>query len=246
MGPAFPESEHRERLSRARSVLRTAGFDGCVCVAPEHLYYLGGYDAHTHFSQQALIFTVGDDEPTLIIRDADIACATETSWLRDVRTYHHGVEDPAGLVASVAREKGLDGTRLGTELAAYALPAAFYLRLLGEFRHTTRFDDVGAIVGALRIVKSDAELDYVHTARRHSMEGLKTFFEHVACKDTEITLAGRIEGTLRKKGSEARASPPWRMVRVRKWIARELLSLHTFADVSFEDTKRLLVALQSH
>ena len=112
MGPAFAESEHRERLSRARQALAQAGLDGCVCVAPEHLYYLGGYDAHTHFSAQALVFSVSEEEsPTLVIRDADIACATETSWVRDVCTYHHGSEEPAELVAAVARERGWTGVR---------------------------------------------------------------------------------------------------------------------------------------
>jgi hypothetical protein len=33
---AFPESEHRERLARARKILRQNGIDCCVSVAPEH------------------------------------------------------------------------------------------------------------------------------------------------------------------------------------------------------------------
>ena len=51
MGPAFSESEHRERLDRARQALRRAGLDGCICIAPEHLYYLGGYDEGRAFKR---------------------------------------------------------------------------------------------------------------------------------------------------------------------------------------------------
>lgn len=36
---AFAESEYRDRLARARQTLQTDGLDGCICVAPEHLYY---------------------------------------------------------------------------------------------------------------------------------------------------------------------------------------------------------------
>jgi predicted deacetylase len=36
---AFTEAEHRERLGRARRALARAGFEACVSVAPEHLYY---------------------------------------------------------------------------------------------------------------------------------------------------------------------------------------------------------------
>ncbi|MCH7996960.1 MAG: aminopeptidase P family N-terminal domain-containing protein, partial [Chloroflexi bacterium] len=71
MGPAFPESEHRERLQRAREAMRHAGLDGCICVAPEHLYYIGGYDGHTYYWEQGLVFTEVYDEPTLVVRDVD-------------------------------------------------------------------------------------------------------------------------------------------------------------------------------
>ena len=55
----FSETEHRERLARARRVLSEAGFSACVSVAPEHLYYLAGYDAWVAVnSPQGLIFSV--------------------------------------------------------------------------------------------------------------------------------------------------------------------------------------------
>ena len=111
MGPAFSESEHRERLDRARQALRRAGLDGCICIAPEHLYYIGGYDAHTHFSEQALVFTTGDDEPTLVIREVDEPLANETSWVRDLRTYHFGSDNAAEIIAGVAKEKGILGKK---------------------------------------------------------------------------------------------------------------------------------------
>ena len=67
---AFPETEHRDRLARARERLARAGFAGCVSVAPEHLYYLGGYDAWVSVnSPQALVFRADGGEPTLVLRD---------------------------------------------------------------------------------------------------------------------------------------------------------------------------------
>jgi Xaa-Pro aminopeptidase len=61
---AFPGAEHRERLDRARRALANAGFDGAVVVAPEHLYYLAGYDSWVSVnSPQVLIFGTDDDEP---------------------------------------------------------------------------------------------------------------------------------------------------------------------------------------
>ena len=73
MPPAFLESEYRDRLARARNLLRDQGLDGCICIAPELLYYFAGHEAYTFFSDQALIFTTGDDEPSLVIREVDRA-----------------------------------------------------------------------------------------------------------------------------------------------------------------------------
>ena len=84
---AFPESEHRERLSRAREKIREADLAGCICVAPENIYYLIGYDSIAYFNYQALIISAEEDsEPTLVIRNVDLPLVKETSWIKDIRT----------------------------------------------------------------------------------------------------------------------------------------------------------------
>ena len=60
---AFNESEHRQRLERARHVLLANGIAVCISVAPEHLYYFGGYDSWVSVnSPQALIFAADGGE----------------------------------------------------------------------------------------------------------------------------------------------------------------------------------------
>ena len=52
---ALAEAEHRTRIERARQTLAENRLDGAICVAPEHIFYFGGYDAHTHFSEHARV-----------------------------------------------------------------------------------------------------------------------------------------------------------------------------------------------
>src|SRR5207244_12840146 len=126
---AFGEGEHRERLARAREGLARAGFDGCVSVAPEHLYYLGGYDAWVSVnSPQALVFRTDGGEPTLVLRDVDRPLALEPAWVKDLQTYRLHAEDPAGRSADVARERGLGHGRAAGGFQAYARPPARGLR----------------------------------------------------------------------------------------------------------------------
>src|ERR1700736_4787461 len=125
---AFPEEEHRARLRRARQALREADIACCISVAPEHLYYLGGYDSWVSVnSPQALIFSSDEDEPTLVVRNVDLALPRETSWVRDIRSYHLHAEDVAALIASVVAQKGCRGGRIGIETQSYALPHALGL-----------------------------------------------------------------------------------------------------------------------
>ena len=71
---AFELDEYRQRFDNARRAARSAGCGAAVVMAPEHLFYLGGYDSWVSVnSPQALIFTTGDDPPTLVLRDVDLA-----------------------------------------------------------------------------------------------------------------------------------------------------------------------------
>lgn len=205
---AFPESEHRERLGRARKALSEAELDCCICVGPELLYYFAGYDAHTHFSAQALVFGSGSEEPTLVIRDVDLGRAEITSWVKDVRTYRHGSQNPAELVARVVREKATGGTRLAADLKAYALTGAYVLSLV-EFLAPAKLEDFTDTLEAFRFVKSEREMAYVREAARFATAGLVRAREVIRPGVTEIQVAGEIEAAMREVGSEYPAMPTW-------------------------------------
>jgi Xaa-Pro dipeptidase len=209
MALAFTEAEFRHRISRTREALERAGVAGCICVSPENLFYLGGYDAHTHFSEQALVYTTGMDEPTLIIREIDVPSAKETSWLRDVRTYHFGSDEPANVVASVAREKKLVGHHIGMDLQSYALTASYYRRLLDALGTTTRVEDATRVLGRLRVLKSDAEIQYVRQAAAYTQAGIRRALSVIKEGLSETELAGEIEHDLRRHGSDYPAMPTW-------------------------------------
>jgi Xaa-Pro aminopeptidase len=199
---AFPESEHRERLGRARQALRRAGFAGCVSVAPEHLYYLAGYDAWVSVnSPQALVFGTGEDDPTLVLRDVDRPLAGETAWVGDLRTYRLGLDDPAALVAAVARDKGFRDGRIAVELHSYALTYGPGARLSAALA-PARIEDATALLGELRILKSAREMAYLREAARYAGVGLDAARTALRPGVTEIALAAAIEGAMRHAGSD--------------------------------------------
>ncbi len=204
---AFAEAEHRDRFARARRSLRDAGLDGCISVAPEHLYYLGGYDAWVSVnSPQALVFRTDGGEPTIVLRDVDRLLALETSWVRDLRIYRLLADDPAALIAEVAREHGLREGRLAVELESYALPHALGLRL-EEKLAPARVEDATALLGDLRLVKSAAEMAYLRDAARHAEAGLQAARRGLRPGITEVALAGEMEAAMRAAGGDYWAIP---------------------------------------
>ena len=204
----FTQTEHKNRLARARDKLAAGGFEICVSVAPETHYYLAGYDAWVGVnSPQALVFsTAGVDEPTLIVRNVDTRLAAETTWLPDVRNYQLFTDDFSELVAGIVREKGWTGGRIAMELQSYALNAALYSELASVLKPAEIFDAT-RLLGDLRIIKSETEMRYVREAAGYANLGLDAAREALRVGVTEIEVAAAVEGAMREAGSDYWAIP---------------------------------------
>ena len=199
---AFPASEHRERLARARQALKAAGFDFCISVAPEHLYYFGGYDSWVSVnSPQALLFSVDEGEPAIVLRNVDLSLVRESSWVTNIHTYHLLLEDPAALIAKVARSMGLKGGRVAIETQTYALPMALGASLAAALA-PAKLEDATFLLGDLRVVKSPREMQYMREAARYSTAGLAALRGAMKRGVTEIGLAAALEHGMRKAGSD--------------------------------------------
>ena len=204
---AFPEHEHRERLARARAKLKEAGLKGCICVAPENIFYLSGYDSIAYFNQQALVFSSNDNsEPTLVIRNVDLSLVRETSWVNDIRTYHLHAADVPEIVAGVAREKGLRDGCIGIDLQTFALPGAYALGLVKALE-PMKVEDATMLLGSLQCIKSELEMAYIREAAKYANIGLETARKTLRAGITEIELAAAIEWAMRAAGSDYWAVP---------------------------------------
>ncbi len=204
---AFSEAEYRMRLGRARDALKNNGMDGAVCVAPETLTYLTGYNGHTYWTDQALIIAVDDEEPTLMLRDVDIPLADESTWVADVRSYHFGRDDPGRIVNGIVREKGFESGVVGLEKQTYALPAAYAERIASQLGESARLVDASRLLSRVRVVKSDVELECVRRAGGMARAGMEAGLEVLKPGITEIELAAEIERALRTAGSEYSSMP---------------------------------------
>ncbi|WP_181182092.1 MULTISPECIES: Xaa-Pro peptidase family protein [unclassified Mesorhizobium] len=199
---AFTQAEHRTRLQRVRALMKARGIDYAISMAPESLYYYGGYDSWVSVnSPQALIFTADDDEPTIVLRDTDLSLAYESTWVRDIRPYRLMFDNVSQTIASVAREKGLSGGKVAIETQTYALPHALGLALADALA-PAEIVDATAMMGLPRLIKSPAELAYLREAAGHARSGLEAMRRTLRPGMSEIALAAEIENAVRVSGSD--------------------------------------------
>jgi Xaa-Pro dipeptidase len=203
---AFTREEFAERFARLRTAMEREGLDALVCVAPESLYYLTGYDANTAWSEQALVVAAGDAEPTLIIRDIDVPIADRQIWLEAIADYRFEVDDPAAIAADAVRRAVPGGGTVALERHTWALGVAYERRL---DRALGGAEDGSHLVAGLRVRKSESEMVYVREAAAIADEALAEAKRLARPGLTEIELAGEIEYALRKRGSEYPGMPTW-------------------------------------
>jgi Xaa-Pro aminopeptidase len=199
---SFTEAEHRARLAQARRLMKEQGIDHCISVAPESLYYYGGYDSWVSVnSPQALIFSAYDDEPTIVLRDTDLSLAYESTWIKDIRAYRLMFDDIPGTFAAVAREKGLRGGKVAIEIQSYAIPHALGLALAKALA-PAEIVDATVLLGIPRLIKSPAEMSYLRQAATYAQAGLDAMRRTLTPGITEIALAAEIENAMRTAGSD--------------------------------------------
>ncbi|CAN5165012.1 Xaa-Pro peptidase family protein [soil metagenome] len=198
----FTEAEHRQRLAAVRASLRKRGIDWCICMAPENLYYYGGYDSWVSVnSPQALIFATDGGEPTIVLRDTDIALVEETSWVQDIRIYRLMSDDVPGLIASVTAEKGMKAGRVAIELQSYAVPYSLGAAIARAIAPAIIIDAT-VLLGEPRLIKSETELHHMRQAALYAEAGLAAARKALHPGMSEIALSAVVENALRKAGSD--------------------------------------------
>lgn len=199
---SFTEQEHRARLAMARRLLKENDINHCVSVAPESLYYYGGYDSWVSAnSPQALIFSADDAEPTIVLRDTDLALAYESSWIEDIRSYRLMFDDIPEIFAAIAREKGLRSGKVAIETQSYAIPHALGLALARALAPAD-IVDATVLLGLPRLIKSRAEMAYLRKASAYAQAGLDAARRTARSGITEIALAAEVEHAMRSAGSD--------------------------------------------
>jgi ectoine hydrolase len=186
---SFELPEFKSRLAAVKRIMESKGVDAMFVIDEPNISWVTGYQGTSAYVPQGMLVTIADDEPTLIMREMDIPCATASTWVNEKNMLCYderilGLGNPV-IWASIGRiiRSRTQSKRFALERGAAGLSFDNYNALLGELGLDKPVDADGWVNSA-RAVKSPAELKYMTEA------GL--IVDHaVSCGISEIRVGAR-------------------------------------------------------
>lgn len=174
----FERSEFDGRLKDARALMRRDGLDALLVFSQESHYYLTGFDTKGFVFFQCALVTANDDPVVLLTRKPDLEQARRTSIIEDIRLWFDAPgADPTGELQDILTEKGLAGKKIGLELRSFGLTGDNHDLLRRRLDGWCVLVDASYLVRELRLIKSEAEIEYVRKAAELADQSLEAMVE---------------------------------------------------------------------
>jgi ectoine hydrolase len=170
MTSLFAPEEYRRRIRESQRRMSAAGVDVLLIASPENINYLTGYAGWSFYTPQLAMLPVDADEPVLVLRAMDVACADFTVFLSPSNVVGYpetwigsAAHHPMEFMAQFVRERGWQRWRLGIEKCAHFFSVRAY-EILREQLPDATFVDADLLVDWVRLVKSDPEIAIMRQA----------------------------------------------------------------------------------
>ncbi len=186
------------RLSTLFERLDTTRYDGVVLNPGPTMQYLLGLPFHL-MERPTLAFFAPGGRVTMVLPELEQSRLVDASVEIESFTYN---EDPAtwsGAIGRAASAAGLAEGRLAADPRWMRLLELEFLRVAAPRASVT---GAGALFDALRLAKSDAELDLMRQAVKIAENGLRETIPAIRPGISERALAGILVGNLLRGGAE--------------------------------------------
>jgi Xaa-Pro aminopeptidase len=208
--PGFPEKEFRDRISRAKKILRRYDLGAFLLTEWENVHYFSAFNnsafATTKDFPYVLIVT-RDGRTTFVLREVMLASAKETSWIDDLRTYKQ-VSESKDVVKKTIADLGLRGEKIGVELGetmAVKFSTGLFLEMMRQ--SGADFVDGAQALWKLRMVKSPFEIERIDRASKIASRACERGFQKLKAGMTERDFSILVGRYMMEEGADAAAWP---------------------------------------
>lgn len=195
----FPRAEYEARLARVQAALRAAGHDALLAFLPESVTWITGFFTRGYTTFQ-LAIVPAQGLPALVCRDVEEYYLDSTAVFPD-RAMWNDSDDRIAVAAHAIRARLGQRPSLAVELAAWPLSVARWEALRAALPGAA-WHDAGALVGAMRLVKSPAEIEYQRRAARAAEAGMHAAIASARPGTSEREMAAEICAAMIRAGSD--------------------------------------------
>lgn len=181
----FTKEEYQERLKKVKEKMEEEGIEVLLITDPANMNYLTGYNAWSFYVHQMVAVLLDHEEPVWIGRFMDAIAARKTAYLDhdnilayDDKYVQSYVRHPMDYVSQVLEEKGQGSKNIAVEMDNYYFTAQCYQSLLKGLPNA-KFQDAKHLVNWVRIIKSDAEIEFVKRAGKIMTKGMTDAIEYL-------------------------------------------------------------------
>ena len=198
----FPAAEYQARLDKVRQAMTGQGLEALLLTDPADINYLTGYHTFEVSVHACLVCT--QEKLVLQVASIETGAAVVTASVDEIIGYRWENLDeiiaPLADLLTPCQHIGIDGWSSGLRFGVIDA----LMQTIGR----ERFSEAGALVDAIRIVKSPAELDMLQESARITALGLETAIQSIRPGMTDNDIAAIGAKALLENGSEFMSLQP--------------------------------------
>lgn len=182
----FQPEEYLERIRNTKARMSDAGIDVLIVSDPANMNYLSGYDGWSFYVPQAVIVSLDAEQPIWVGRAMDANGAKHTTFLKadNIIGYpddyvQSTVKHPMNFMADQIKARGWHDRSIGVEMDAYYFSARGFAELRKDLQRVN-FKDGNLLVSWVRIIKSDAEIQYMRQAGKIAENVMRTALDNLS------------------------------------------------------------------
>tara|TARA_B100001564_G_scaffold32245_1_gene23602 strand:- start:217 stop:1383 length:1167 start_codon:yes stop_codon:yes gene_type:complete len=201
---SFSKKEFKDRLEKVQLSMQKKGIDLLISQDTANINYLTGYDAWSFYYAQCVIVHASADEPICFVRAQDAGGAFIKTYLKkeniiiyDEKYIHTWPSHPYDALVNLLKKNKWDKVNIGVEMDAHYFTAYCYEKLKQGLPNAI-IKDSERLVNWVRVVKSNAEIDFMKKAAIISENAMKTAMEIINPGIRQCDAVGEIQKTLFK------------------------------------------------
>ena len=200
----FTVEEYKKRLKKVQSSMQEKGIELLISQDTANMNYLTGYDAWSFYYAQCVIVHVNAEEPICFVRAQDAGGAYIKTYLKDenIIKYHEKYihtwpSHPYDYLIEIIKQRKWDKLSIGLEMDSHYFTAYCYEKIKQGLPNA-KLKDSERLVNWVRLVKSNAEINYMKSAALISQKGMKTAMETINPGVRQCDAVAEIQRTLFK------------------------------------------------